>query len=183
MVAELKMVCHDRLQHTEFKFEAVKPVNKIAAVREQIEILAAQQELTHLGEALKNNFTDVFSEFPHIDELPKDMYCRIKLKDASKTIQMRTYSTPRKYRDAWGTLIKQHFDVGRIHPSNYSHASPTFLIPKTDITVLPRWVNDYRMLNANTILDEHPLPWVDDILADCAKGKIWSKLDMTNSFF
>jgi hypothetical protein len=39
------------------------------------------------------------------------------------------------------------------------------------------------MLNANTVLDAHPLPWVDDILPDCAKGKIWSKLDMTNSFF
>jgi hypothetical protein len=27
------------------------------------------------------------------------------------------------------------------------------------------------------------LPWIDDILADCAKGKIWGKIDMTNSFF
>ena len=35
----------------------------------------------------------------------------------------------------------------------------------------------------STVLDSHPLPRVDDILADCAKGKIWSKLDMTNSFF
>jgi hypothetical protein len=33
------------------------------------------------------------------------------------------------------------------------------------------------------VTDAHPLPRVDDILADCAKGKIWSKLDMTNSFF
>jgi hypothetical protein len=32
-------------------------------------------------------------------------------------------------------------------------------------------------------MDSHPLPWVDDILADCARGKVWSKLDMTNSFF
>jgi hypothetical protein len=32
-------------------------------------------------------------------------------------------------------------------------------------------------------MDSHPLPRVDDILTDCAKGKIWSKLDMTNSFF
>jgi hypothetical protein len=39
------------------------------------------------------------------------------------------------------------------------------------------------MLNANTILDAHLLPRVDDILADCAKGWIWSKLDMTNPFF
>jgi hypothetical protein len=33
------------------------------------------------------------------------------------------------------------------------------------------------------VMDAHPLPQVDDILADCARGKIWSKLDMTNSFF
>ena len=49
--------------------------------------------------------------------------------------------------------------------------------------MLPRWVNDYHVLNMNTVLDAHPLPHVDDILVDCAKGKIWNKLDMTNSFF
>ena len=49
--------------------------------------------------------------------------------------------------------------------------------------VVLHWVNDYCILNSNTILDAHLLPHVDDILADCAKGKIWSKLDITNSFF
>ena len=29
----------------------------------------------------------------------------------------------------------------------------------------------------------HPLSCVDNILMDCGKGMIWSKLDMTNSFF
>src|SRR6202167_1497175 len=183
MVAELNMVCYDRRRHTEFKFEQVKPIDKVAAIRERIEILAAQKELQLLGESLKTEFKDVFSEIPHINELPTDVYCRIKLKDASKSIQTRTYSTPRKYREAWGTLIKQHLDAGRIRPSNSSHASPAFIVPKTDPAVLPRWVNDYRMLNANTVLDAHPPPRVDDILADCAKGRIWSKLDMTNSFF
>ena len=33
------------------------------------------------------------------------------------------------------------------------------------------------------VLNAFPLPRVDDILAECAKGKIWSKMDMTNSFF
>jgi Reverse transcriptase (RNA-dependent DNA polymerase) len=74
-------------------------------------------------------------------------------------------------------------DARRIRPSNSAHASPAFLIPKADQAALPHWVNDYRALNSNTVLDSHPLPRVDDILADCAKGKIWSKLDMTNSFF
>jgi len=183
MVAELNMVCHDRLRHTQFKFESVKPVDPVAAIRQRIEVLAAQKELEQLGNQMKSEFNDVFSQIPHLDDLPTDVYCRIRLKDASKCLQTRTYSTPRKYREAWATLIQQHLDAGRIRPSNSAHASPAFIVPKSDATVLPRWVNDYRMLNANTILDAHPLPRVDDILADCAKGKIWSKLDMTNSFF
>ena len=46
--------------------------------------------------------------------------------------------------------------------------------------MLPRWVNDYRQLNKNTITDSHPLLRIDDILNDCA---IWGMIDMTNSFF
>jgi hypothetical protein len=94
-----------------------------------------------------------------------------------------SYSTPHKYKDTWSTLIQQHLDAGRICPSNSAHASPAFIIPKADTAVLPRWVNDYRALNANTVTDSHPLPRVDDILADCAKGKIWSVIDMMNTFF
>jgi hypothetical protein len=60
---------------------------------------------------------------------------------------------------------------------------PAFLVPKAGVSVLPRWVNDYRQLNANTVMDLHPLPRVDDILADAGRGNIWSKLDMTDSFF
>lgn len=51
--------------------------------------------------------------------------------------------------------------------------------------ILPhyRGVNDYRQLNSNTVIDRHPFCRVDDILADCAKGKIWGTMDMTDSFF
>lgn len=63
------------------------------------------------------------------------------------------------------------------------YASPAFIIPKTDPGVLPRWVNNYRELNSNTVPDNHLLPRVDDILAGCAKGRIWAKIDMTNVFF
>jgi hypothetical protein len=128
-------------------------------------------------------FADVFTLILHLDELPTDVYCCIKLKDPSKTISTHSYSTPRKYCKAWQTLIQQHLDAGQIHPSSSSHASPAFIIPKSNPSVLPCWVNYYCALNVNTVPDAHPLPRVDDILADCAKGKIWSKLDMTNSFF
>src|SRR5882762_588947 len=183
MVAKLNMVCHDRLQNTRCQFEKVNSVDPIAAVRQRMEVLAAQNELQDLRDQMKSEFKEVFSEIPHIDVLPTDVYCRIRLKDASKCVHTCTYSTPRKYREAWATLIQQHLDAGHIRPSNSAHASPAFIVPKSDPTVLPQWVNDYRVLNANTVLDAHLLPRVDDILADCAKGKIWSKLDMTNSFF
>jgi hypothetical protein len=132
---------------------------------------------------VRDKYSDVFDAIPHLDELPTNVYCCIKLKDDTKTIATRSYSTPRKYKEVWSTLIQQHLDAGRIRPSNSAHASPAFLVPKSDPTALPHWVNDYRALNSNTVTDSHSPPCVDDILADCAKGKIWSVIDMTNSFF
>jgi len=183
MVAELNMVCNDRLNMIRYKFDAVKPVDVVAAVRVRVETLAAQEQLDKMSKAVKAKYSKVSNPIPHVDQLPTDVYCRIKLKDASKTINTHTYTSLWKYKAAWAELIQQHLDAGRIRPSNSAHASPAFLVPKSDPTVLPRWVNDYRQLNANTVLDAFPLPRVDDILADCAKGKIWSKMDMTNSFF
>jgi hypothetical protein len=54
---------------------------------------------------------------------------------------------------------------------NSKHTSPAFLVLKADTVVLPCWVNDYQILNVNTILDAHLLPCIDNILTDCTKGK------------
>jgi Reverse transcriptase (RNA-dependent DNA polymerase) len=142
-----------------------------------------QEQLNRLSDAIKTKHKDIFEPIPHLNELPTDVYCRIQLKDASKTFVTRSYSTPRKYKEAWATLIQQHLDAGCIHPSNSAHTSPAFLVPKADTKVLPCWVNDYRALNGNTVTDSHPLPRMDDILADCSNAKIWSVIDMTNLFF
>jgi hypothetical protein len=132
---------------------------------------------------LREEFKDVFDPLPHYNDLSHEIHCKVNLRDASKTIKACLYSCPRKYRDAWKTLIQQHLDAGRIRPSSSEYASPAFIVPKSDPTVLPRWVNDYRQINANTITDSYPLPCVEDILADAGWGRIWSKMDMTNSFF
>ena len=120
--------------------------------------------------------------------VPDYIYHRIHLKDPNKTIKGCGYSAPKKYHDSWKKLLDEHLQAGQIWPSSSEHASPAFCVQKyhdgiPDPTVPPRWVNDYRELNTNTIRDNFPLPQVDDILADCAKGKIFRKMDMTNSFF
>lgn len=185
MLAELKYVCHERLVELSrtSSFETVTHVNPIAAIRARIAQLASVETLSCHDRDMKKEFASIFEPLPHARDLPTDVLAQIHVKDAYKKISTRTYQCPRKYRDAFKTLIQQHLDSGRIQPSSSPHASPAFIIPKADPTALPRWVNDYRHLNANTVTDSHPLPRVDDILNDCAKGKIWAKLDMTNSFF
>jgi hypothetical protein len=183
MLTELNHTCKQRKIKVDHEAEEVREVDVVAAIRTRIEVLAAAERLKEMGGELIREYKEVFEPIPHTDRLPTDVVCRIKLKDANKVITTRSYSTPRKWREAWQTLIGQHLEAGRIRPSSSEHASPAFIIPKADPTVLPRWVNDYRELNANTVMDSHPLPRVDDVLSDCAKGKVWSKMDMTNSFF
>ncbi|GAA5879490.1 hypothetical protein JCM3774_002697 [Rhodotorula dairenensis] len=63
--------------------------------------------------------------------------------------------------------------------SNKPDARP----PRRSKTVNPQWVNDYRLLNSNTVKDRTPLPVPDVVLADAACAKIWGKINMTNAFF
>ncbi|RXW12160.1 hypothetical protein EST38_g13695 [Candolleomyces aberdarensis] len=130
-----------------------------------------------------DEYGDIFDTLPPVHELPTDNLCRISLIDATKSIESCSYASPHKYWEAWSTIINDHLHAGCIRPSDSHHVSPLFLIPKADPAALPRWVIDYRQLNRNVRLDKTPLPQVDNILADAAKGKYWAKFDMTNSFF
>jgi hypothetical protein len=183
VLAELKMVVHDQMKISKFKPEKVNDFDVAGAVRARIDVLITQEQLLKCEKKLKADYKDIFEPIPHADELLRDVVAEINIKNAEKTIKSRSYPSPRKYKQAWQILIQQHLDAGRIRPSSSPCASPAFIVPKANPNVLPRWVNDYRQLNENTITDSHPLPRIDDILNDCAKGKIWGTIDMTNSFF
>ena len=182
-IKELKEVCKKRLNCIGPSFKKVKEFDTVGAIKTRIETLALQETLQKEDKKLREEFRDLFEPIPHVNDLPTDFVAEIKLKDPGLNVKNRSYPCPRKYREAWQTLLNQHLAAGRIRPSSSAHASPTFIIPKSDPTALPHWVNDYRQLNANTVMDSHPLPRVDDILNDCAKGKFFSTIDMTNSFF
>ncbi|RXW14168.1 hypothetical protein EST38_g11692 [Candolleomyces aberdarensis] len=155
----------------------------IAALTERIKSGVSSITCQDIDRFVREEYGDIFGVLPPVHELPTDDLCRIPLIDATKSIESRSYSSPRKYREAWSTIINDHLSAGRIRPSDSHHASPSFLIPKADPAALPRWVIDYWQLNRNVRLDKTPLPGVDDILADAAKGKYWAKFDTTNSFF
>ena len=162
----------------------ISSVDLAPAITAHIASLSCMDKLAALDSRLREKYADRFpSDIPPVDDIPADVYHRIRLHDVNKTIATHSYNCPRKYRDMWRTLLSQHLAAGCMRPSSSTFASPSFIVPKADPTVLPCWVNNYRKINENTIPDNHPLLCVDDILADCAKGKIWGKMDMTNSFF
>jgi hypothetical protein len=155
----------------------------LAALRECITTLSFKEELADREADLRSHFSRIFEPPPHVDELPTDPVARIKLKDPNHTIKSRNYACPHKWKEAWHTLLQQHLKAGRIRPSSAPAGSGAFIIPKADPNVIPRWVNDYRQLNTNTVTDSFPIPLVTEILSDIAQGRIFGTLDMTNSFF
>ena len=184
-LAELKDVCNIRRKRLESEkaFETIRPFNYIAAIKTTIENLAHEDANNKLAEEIMDEFSDLFKPIPHADLLPTDVLAHIPLKDKYKPLKTRKYSVPRALRPKFKELIDLRLSQGFIQTSSSHFASPSFVVPKSDPTALPRWVCDYRQLNENTIPDKYQMPNIEDILADCGKGKIWCTIDMTDSFY
>ena len=155
----------------------------LATLKERATTLSIEDELSSRDMELRARIARIFEPPPHVDELPYDPVVRIILKDPNQQIKSRNYPCPRKWKEAWHTLLQQHLEAGRIRPSSAPAGCGAFIIPKADPNVLPRWVNDYRQLNSNTVTDSFPIPLVHEILSDLGQGKVFATLDMTNSFF
>jgi hypothetical protein len=149
----------------------------------QKDVLTQNCVLAELEEMSRKEYSGVFEPLPHTNELPIEPVARIRQNDPNIALKSRNYACPRKWKKAWHTLLQQHLAARRIRPSDAPAGSGAFIIPKADPTVLPRWVNDYRQLNENTVPDSFPLPLIPEILADCGTGKDFASIDMTNSFF
>ena len=80
------------------------------------------------------------------------------------------------------TLVNQFLENGWIQEVKGSEwASRAFVVPKPE-TNKWRCVIDYRDLNALTQDDAGPIPNIEDTIADQAKNKIWSVLDLEWGF-
>ena len=123
-----------------------KPEQFCLMVKTQTVILAHKEKLHDLDAEFKKMFCNHFEEILHMNHLPTRVYHRLSIKDVQAQISCQSYSTPRKYKDAWDTLIKEHLNAGRIRPSNSPYLSPAFMVPKADRSMLPRWVNDYHWI-------------------------------------
>ncbi|GAA6054862.1 hypothetical protein NBRC10513_006213 [Rhodotorula toruloides] len=146
-----------------------------------------EKEMAARNEQVMADFADVFPDV--LPALTKDYLertttrHRIKLVDTARTHNQRGFNVPRKWRERWKKMLDEHIAAGRLRPSTSPFASAAFIIPKKDLDADPRWVNDYRALNSNTVKNRTPLPVPDVVLADAALARYWGKIDLTNAFF
>lgn len=134
-----ELLVHFEEHHTKFDMKAhtIGDRNIIDCIKTCIEQLAAESRLRKLDENLKKKYADCFpSDIPHIHDLPKDVYHHIEVKPGMVISTAHAYSCPKKYCEGWKTFIDQHYAAGCIWPSS-QYASPSFIIPKVDISVLP----------------------------------------------
>ena len=73
-------------------------------------------------------------------------------------------------------LINDLLEKSWIQPSSSQYNHPLLFAKKKDGTL--RICIDYKALNANTIIDIYPIPWIDNILDRLGGSVIFSKIDL-----
>lgn len=104
----------------------------------------------------------------------------IDLLPGAQPRMMRSYRLTPKERDELVKQITKMIEKGWIRPSSSSWGAPVLFAPKSDGGL--RMCIDYRMLNAATVRNAHPLPHVQDALDGFAGAEVFSTLDLAAGF-
>ena len=104
----------------------------------------------------------------------------MKTKDPVYIPQFRIFDA---YREGLHSQIKDWLKMGIIQPSHSLYNSPIFVVPQKNGT--PRYVLDYRALNANSMDDKYTMRTVEECIAEIGfKGStIFSSLDLKDGFY
>ncbi len=131
--------------------------------------------------ALVDEFSDLFGPLPP-DGIATDPFV-IALVDPKKTIKIGPRPLSQKMQKIADDSVDELLEAGLIEPAPGSpYSSPILLIPKGKAKLEWRLCIDYRLLNANTITDAHPMPSIADIFQRMAHNKYYAVFDWTSGF-
>ncbi|XP_049317746.1 uncharacterized protein K02A2.6-like [Bactrocera dorsalis] len=131
------------------------------------------------------NFADILHEFVEITR-PPPMGTSTNSAVAHRILTngQPVFSRPRRLSPEKLTAARAEFDyllkLGICRPSSSNWSSPLHMVRKADGTWRP--CGDYRALNAQTIPDRYPLPFLQDFANVLAGNTIFSKIDLQKAF-
>ena len=77
-----------------------------SAITAYVTALAYTEQLSSLDARMHAKYADHFlADIPPVNDIPANIYHCIYLKDVNQTIVTHSYNCPRKYQDAWCTLL------------------------------------------------------------------------------
>lgn len=130
-------------------------------------------------EQLIQKYPRVFSKsMGKIDSLQVRLYLKPEI--TPKFVKSRR--VPFSMMDAVEKQLKQHIDEGLLEKVERSEwATPIVVVPKKDGSV--RICGDYKVtLNTALVVDEHPLPTIEELFCKMAGGERFSKIDLTKAY-
>ena len=134
----------------------------------------------YLDLILKNH--DVFSKNKNDLGCATNATHKIHLKNDAP-IYVKQFPVPEAYRSQLDLQVKEWLKMGVIKPTNSPYNSPIFVVPKKDGS--PRYVLDFRKLNANSHTDKYSMKTVEECIGDIGRSgsTIFSTLDLSSGFW
>jgi len=125
---------------------------------------------------------DYITEFPTIfaestyQELPphRSWDHEIDLIPGEHRLTDKPYSLTHDERKALDEWLDENLQTGRIRPSTSPYAAPCFFRHDPKL----RLCHDYRKLNAVTVKNKYPLPWIKDLIDQLKGSTVFTKLDI-----
>ena len=129
----------------------------------------------------------ILTKYPHVFEdglgLVNGVKEHIHLKTDAKPRFYRPRSIPYAMKERVDKELDRLIEEQIIEPVQYADwAAPIVPVLKAN-KVDVRICGDYRVtVNRETKLDSYPLPSIDDLYANIAGGKVFSKIDLSNAY-
>ena len=164
----------NRTRGVEMVDRQVKPSEIVNIDEEHLE----PTEVRRLKEVL-DKYPEVFSK-DNEDIGQSDFIHRIELTDYTP-LNSRAYRVPHAQKPMMEEEVIKMLRMGVIQRVNSDWSSPVVLVKKKDDSI--RFCTDFRKLNAVTIKDNYPMPFIEEKLESFGGKKYFSSLDMTSGYW
>nr|XP_029719798.1 uncharacterized protein K02A2.6-like [Aedes albopictus] len=138
------------------------------------------------GKALSGAVGDLIGQFPRVFDSSigtiRDVKAALHLKPNSKPVFMKARTIPFAIRETVEREISSLVESGILKKvERSSWATPVVPVMKSADRV--RLCGDYKItVNKCLLVDEHPLPTIDELFSNMAGGKKFTKLDLAQAY-
>lgn len=163
-----------------------RSIDRIERVLDSINLEGLHKEERTSIEKICAKYADVFHLEGERLTVTNVSQQNIYLRKNASPVYAKPYRLPYSQKAEIHKQVEQMLHDGIIEESKSEWSSPLLIVPKkADANGEKRWriVVDYRLLNKLVKDDKFPLPSISEILDSLSGAKLFSHLDLSNSYY